>query len=296
MKRVHSGDSALVPYDIRNNSCTRDKNTNAAQPSGPNVFLDKPYEIISQIFALLSVKNQFLMNLVCKQWHRILSSDIFGSLMLINAGLTSREGLSCLKTYHLWLKTETYIMLDCSDSMDKFTAMSMALVKEIAEKVFQNQWFRGVKLGIFSGRYHFRTFYGKEELETFLVNLNTIIDQQRLNTKQSKVIPLLDKFYYQIDIPQRTRNTKAPEALMHLITDCALNELGNVSNWVARKTEAKPYKPITFNVYWLKEEKSEPNRFTKRIARVEANQQRTDKFQVHMQQKPLVTKKEEKEQ
>jgi hypothetical protein len=289
MKRVHSGDSVLVPYSARNPADQRQ--VTSSQASGPNYFQDMPMDIICRIFACLPVNKYYEMNLVCRQWHNVLTSEAFGSVLLIRDGVTKKADITCLKTYHLWMKNETYIMLDCSNSMDTngFSSKALTLVQEIAEKVFQNQWIHGVNLGIFSGSYRYEPFYTNEELAKYLADLDVYLRKYRIDTSKTKVVPLLDRFYKFIDMPEGTRYSPKPDAFMHLISDCGFNEPWNVNNWVLRKREARLAKPIIFNVHWLKNEKSELNSFITNVTAWEAEQKPTDKFQIHMHQIPIKT-------
>lgn len=291
MKRLHSGDSNLDPYHTRNSSSQKKQAALPSQRTGPDLVISIPFEVISLIFTHLPVNKLNSIATVCKHWHTVTLSETFGTQLILKAGIPSKPGQSCLKTYQLWLKNITYILLDCSESMDTshFSPKAIELVKKLAQEVFDKQWVRGVRLGIFSDTYKMQTFYNINALDRHLKRLKDYIKENNMRNTSTNVIPLLDHCY---DFKKfLTGSNKVPESevFMHLISDCAVHQPVEVNAWIQKKLKAEPAPAFTFHIYWLKDKHSFPNVFTKKMQELQKAQKEGDLFKIYMHE-TLVTK------
>jgi F-box-like len=258
MKRTHDGAFRIPPFHVRNTGAitkkqrtlNRTRNVVHELPTR-NLISELPLELLIQIFSDLTLTFNAWKKIshVCRSWKAIVYSDqLFGSIILDRAGLKNslakkNPNDTWLKPYELWIKTQTFILLDCSDSMKTPSGMKVKeLVISKASEVFNNGWIRGVNLGLFATEFHLQNYKSELKLNEFIKSIDTNLDKMRLDTTCSLIIPLLEKVNTQIPM-----KNKAIKTIIHIMSDCAFDRTDDVSAYVQKLLDKG--KNLSINFY-----------------------------------------------
>lgn len=175
---------------------------------------------------------------VCKTWNRLLLSDELGTKMLERCGIAQYEE-TWLKTYHVWLTKQVYIVVDCSQSMLDHSELVDNIVLQIAVKIFNKKLKNGVRLGLFGLDFVFTRVFSEPELKSLLPieDLKPVLALTRdyIRTRHSNMIPILNEIYYRF-ITEDLKN----ETDIHIITDGGFHDANETKKFIEayfKKTE-----------------------------------------------------------
>lgn len=195
MKRTHSS-SNLPPYQYRESqtdqrSGNTNKTTQTAEETKTNFLTVLPSELLFHIFTTSTPSIESLSSLACtcKTFKTVVYLNAFGKMFLkahkILLKIKKKE--SWFKTYRLWLQTNCYILLDCSLSMDIYTLKEKTneIIKKIATDAFNNQWRRGITVGVFADDFEFVNFKSLDKLTSFLSTIEDYLEIAEIDKKET---------------------------------------------------------------------------------------------------------------
>jgi F-box-like len=222
MKRAHEDGSRLPPYNCRIEfTSTLLKNCECLLPTELyfNIFSD----------SVLFFQDLHSISQVCKSWNTVFINESFGSILLKREGLKKiKPQDTWVKTYLVWLKTQTFILLDCSASMPKISKKNVEeLVKKKASEAFKNRWLKGVNLGVFANEYHLEHYDSQSKLIDFIRNID--MNLEGFDKTNSLILPLLKDVNTRIP-----RKDKAIKTFIHIISDCEFYQSNEFLDYIKK--------------------------------------------------------------
>lgn len=192
-------------------------------------YMSMPMDIALLIFTDLGVKFEDWHNLplVCKHWKKIFSSEKFAEAILTREGITKKFP-TWFKTYHAWLTTRMYILLDCSASMRGIKEFDEQ-VHTIIMNILSQKTCVEANLGLFANGYFLEKFGADTTLETIITTIEQAISEHKISTNSTEILPIMDKIHDQIT------EAKQPYTDIHIISDWDFDNYKDVISFIKEK-------------------------------------------------------------
>ena len=247
MKRAHS-DSNLLPYEYRQQ---QQIDTNQLPASAPQNHDDRlsflPQELLVKIFAHSSSSYPSLRSLAltCRSFKMAVYSDAFRNPFLEahTIPLKLKDGEPWMKTYRLWLQTKCYILWDIKANRQSFEPLA-TIIHQIAQKIFSNQWPKGITLGIFTLDFKFYKIFNDTDF-TWAISKAFGDIYGELSVFGAPIAPILQKIYEEVN-NQPADNAAAAEvhvlSLYNYVSEDIVSFLRDSTNCLS---------PLSINFYAL---------------------------------------------
>lgn len=192
-------------------------------------YVSMPMDIAFLIFTDLCGKFEDWRNLplVCKHWKQIFSSEKFAEAILTQEGITKKFP-TWFKTYHVWLTTRMYILLDCSASMRGIKEFDDQ-VHTLVMNILSQKTCVEANIGLFANGYFLKKFDSDTNLENILATIEQTISENKISTSSTEVLPIMGKIHDEIT------EAKQLHTDIHIISDWDFDSYENVIKFMEEK-------------------------------------------------------------